>query len=162
MGTKMRVAVTLLALCLSAGPATAQTDQEIIWAMGEVGEELQVCSVYFTVVSGLPPAPRARALRKVSARGPKARAPGSKKQAERRRIARGLSRFLGCSVQGHEKVDGRELHKHRRVAEKVYEFLPAAKPGRRPSTEGMDSVLARAPEDVSWRALKFSLARYLA
>jgi hypothetical protein len=45
-------AVTLLALCLSVGAAAAQTDQEMIWAMGEVGEELQVCSVYFTVLSG--------------------------------------------------------------------------------------------------------------
>ena len=50
---KMRAfAVTLLALYLSAGAATAQTDQEMIWAVGEVGEELQVCSIYFTVVSG--------------------------------------------------------------------------------------------------------------
>ena len=48
----MRVVVTLLALCLSAGAATAQTDQEMIWAVGEVGVELQVCSVYFTVMSG--------------------------------------------------------------------------------------------------------------
>ena len=45
-------AVALLALHLSADAAMAQTDQEMIWAMGEVGEELQVCSVYFTVVSG--------------------------------------------------------------------------------------------------------------
>ena len=35
-----------------AGAATAQTDQEMIWALGEVGQELQVCSVYFTVLSG--------------------------------------------------------------------------------------------------------------
>jgi hypothetical protein len=49
----MRVfAVTLLALYLSAGAATAQTEQEMIWALGEVGEELQTCSVYFTVISG--------------------------------------------------------------------------------------------------------------
>lgn len=45
-------AVTLLALYLSAGAATAQTEQEMIWALGEVGEEQQVCSVYFTVISG--------------------------------------------------------------------------------------------------------------
>ena len=45
-------AVTLLALYLSAGAAAAQTDQEMTWALGEVGEELQVCSIYFTVVAG--------------------------------------------------------------------------------------------------------------
>jgi hypothetical protein len=45
-------AVTLLALYLSAGAAAALTNQEMIWAMGEVGEELQVCSIYFTVTSG--------------------------------------------------------------------------------------------------------------
>ena len=45
-------AVTLLALYLSVGAAAAQTNQQMIWAMGEVGEELQVCSVYFTVISG--------------------------------------------------------------------------------------------------------------
>jgi hypothetical protein len=50
---KMRAfAVTLLALYLSAGAAAAQTNQEMTWALGEVGEELQVCSVYFTVISG--------------------------------------------------------------------------------------------------------------
>jgi hypothetical protein len=32
--------------------AKAQSDQEMIWALGEVGEELQTCSVYFTVISG--------------------------------------------------------------------------------------------------------------
>ena len=42
----------LLALYLSAGAAKAQTDQQMLWALSEVGEELQVCSVYFTVVSG--------------------------------------------------------------------------------------------------------------
>ena len=45
-------AVTLLALYLSVGAAAAQTNQQMIWAMGEVGEELQVCSIYFTVVAG--------------------------------------------------------------------------------------------------------------
>jgi hypothetical protein len=45
-------AVALLALHLSADAAMAQTDQEMIWALGEVGEELQTCSVYFTVISG--------------------------------------------------------------------------------------------------------------
>ena len=45
-------AVTLLALYLSAGAAMALTDQEMMWAVGEVGEELQVCSIYFTVASG--------------------------------------------------------------------------------------------------------------
>ena len=48
----MRAFVILLALYLSAGAAAAQTNQEMIWAMGEVGEELQVCSIYFTVTSG--------------------------------------------------------------------------------------------------------------
>jgi hypothetical protein len=45
---------TLIAavLALWATAAPAQTDQEMIWAMGEVGEELQVCSTYFTVLSG--------------------------------------------------------------------------------------------------------------
>ena len=45
-------AVTLLALYLALAAATAQTHQEMIWAVGEVGEELQMCSVYFIVVSG--------------------------------------------------------------------------------------------------------------
>ena len=45
-------AVALLALYLSPGAATAQTNQEMIWALGEVGSEMQVCSVYFTVLSG--------------------------------------------------------------------------------------------------------------
>jgi hypothetical protein len=45
-------AAALFALCLAAGAARAQTEQEMIWALGEVGEELQVCSVYFTVISG--------------------------------------------------------------------------------------------------------------
>jgi hypothetical protein len=31
---------------------TAQTDEDMKWAVGEVGEELQTCSVYFTVISG--------------------------------------------------------------------------------------------------------------
>ena len=44
--------IAIIAMCLSAVAATAQTDQEMIWALGEVGEELQVCSVYFTVISG--------------------------------------------------------------------------------------------------------------
>lgn len=49
----MRIfAVLLLVLYLGAG-AMAQTEQEmIISAVGEVGEELQTCSVYFTVISG--------------------------------------------------------------------------------------------------------------
>jgi hypothetical protein len=44
----------LLTLWLGAGAAMAQTaeDQDMKWALGEVGEELQVCSVYFTIVSG--------------------------------------------------------------------------------------------------------------
>jgi hypothetical protein len=46
------LAVALLALWLSAGAATAQTEREMRWALGEVGEELQTCSVYFTVISG--------------------------------------------------------------------------------------------------------------
>ena len=44
--------LALIAMCFSVIAATAQTDQEMIWAVGEVGEELQTCSVYFTVVSG--------------------------------------------------------------------------------------------------------------
>lgn len=43
--------VGLLALWLGTAAATAQT-QEMKLALGEVGEELQTCSVYFTVVSG--------------------------------------------------------------------------------------------------------------
>jgi hypothetical protein len=46
-------AIALLALYLSVGIATAQTDDQIItWAVGEVGAEMQVCSVYFTIISG--------------------------------------------------------------------------------------------------------------
>jgi hypothetical protein len=44
----------------AVGAARAQTEQEITWALGEVGEELQTCSVYFTVIAGLPRAPKAR------------------------------------------------------------------------------------------------------
>jgi hypothetical protein len=51
---QMRVSALalLLGLCLSLGTAKAQSDQEMIWALGEVGEELQTCSVYFTIISG--------------------------------------------------------------------------------------------------------------
>ena len=50
---KMRIfAAALFGLCLAVGAAKAQTEQEMTWAMGEVGEELQTCSVYFTVISG--------------------------------------------------------------------------------------------------------------
>lgn len=45
-------AVALCALCLAVAAASAQTGQEMTWALGEVGEELQTCSVYFTVISG--------------------------------------------------------------------------------------------------------------
>jgi hypothetical protein len=45
------IAVAALALSISS-VAMAQADQDMIWALGEVGEELQTCSVYFTVVSG--------------------------------------------------------------------------------------------------------------
>jgi hypothetical protein len=45
-------AAGLFALCLAVGAARAQTNQEMIWALGEVGGELQTCSVYFTVISG--------------------------------------------------------------------------------------------------------------
>jgi hypothetical protein len=58
-------AVTLLALCLSAGAAMAQTDQEMIWALGEVGGELQECSVYFLVGSSCV-APQEPALARTS------------------------------------------------------------------------------------------------
>jgi hypothetical protein len=48
--------VGLLALSLVAGAAKGQTQLEMIQemkaAMGEVGEELQICSVYFSIVSG--------------------------------------------------------------------------------------------------------------
>ena len=37
-------AVTLLALYLSVGAAAAQTNEQMIWAMGEVGEELCKCA----------------------------------------------------------------------------------------------------------------------
>jgi hypothetical protein len=46
------VGFTIALLLAGAVSAPAQTDQETIWAMGEVGEELQVCSIYFTVASG--------------------------------------------------------------------------------------------------------------
>jgi hypothetical protein len=46
-------AAALLAFCALSEPVSAQTtDLDLIWAMGEVGEELQTCSVYFTVVLG--------------------------------------------------------------------------------------------------------------
>jgi hypothetical protein len=52
-GESMReFVVGLLALWLGAGVARGQTDQEMRWALGEVGEELQTCSVYFAVISG--------------------------------------------------------------------------------------------------------------
>ena len=41
----------LLTLWVSVGSATAQTVGEIKWALGEVAGELQVCSVYFGVIS---------------------------------------------------------------------------------------------------------------
>ena len=45
-------AAALFALCLAVAVARAQTKQEMTWALGEVGEEQQTCSVYFTVISG--------------------------------------------------------------------------------------------------------------
>jgi hypothetical protein len=41
----------LLGLCLSTVAATAQTNEDIHRALGEVAGELQICSVYFGVVA---------------------------------------------------------------------------------------------------------------
>jgi hypothetical protein len=38
-------------LMLSCGAARTQTDDETKWAIGEVGEELEQCSVYFMIAS---------------------------------------------------------------------------------------------------------------
>ena len=43
--------VALIALYLSLGAATAQTDQKEMWAFGEVAGEMQVCGAYFGVIS---------------------------------------------------------------------------------------------------------------
>jgi hypothetical protein len=47
MGTST---AALIAVCLSGSAATAQTDAEMKWALGEVAGELQECSVYFGFV----------------------------------------------------------------------------------------------------------------
>src|SRR5437016_4130792 len=48
----LRMIVALLTTCLVTSAATAQTNDEVmIGALGEVGGELQICSVYFGVTS---------------------------------------------------------------------------------------------------------------
>jgi hypothetical protein len=44
-------AAALLAVCLSAVAASAQTNEDVKWALGEVAGELQLCSVYFLVIT---------------------------------------------------------------------------------------------------------------
>src|SRR5437660_8247725 len=61
------------------------------WALGEVGEEVQTCSVYFTVISGCLGHQRPDLSESYLQAAGKLALLGSIKQAERQHIARGLS-----------------------------------------------------------------------
>ena len=111
-------AVTLLALYLSVGAAAAQTNQQMIWAMGEVGAEMQVCSVYFTIVSGclagqVPPVTDTSEKYQHAAENLALLGLANQKTA-----GISLSYLHEGSVPGHEENDG-DLHKHRRAVQQV-------------------------------------------
>ena len=63
-------------------------------------------------------------------------------------IRGGKVRPLIGNHQGDDESHERELHKHRRAAGEVYEFLPATKPRRRSTAQGMDRVPSRWTANV--------------
>ena len=43
--------IAVMAVCFSVNAATAQTDVDMKWALGEVASEMQVCGDYFSVAA---------------------------------------------------------------------------------------------------------------